>query len=158
LYSTKLFYSFLSGDIIIFDIFTTRTTVSQVKLTDISQTCINPLNKNIYELIGVVSYKRPMTRNSNIGHYTAICSRMGTWVEYNDLDKKERHIKEKNTMITPAVLIYAKKKLIYSLLLISSLLLSLLYFLVRDIIYARAHPYAYVTRNNTNFAIVLNAL
>jgi len=110
LYSTKLFYSFLSGDIIIFDIFTTRTTVNQVKLTDISQTCINPLNRNTYELIRVVSYKKPMTRNINIGHYTAICSRAGTWIEYNDLDKKERYIKEKNTMITPAALIYVKKK------------------------------------------------
>jgi len=26
------------------------------------------------------------------------------------------------------------------------------------ILYARAHPYAHVTRNNTNFAIVLKAL
>jgi len=51
-----------------------------------------------------------MTRNINIGHYTTICSRVGTWIEYN-LDKKERHIKERNIMITPAALIYAKKKI-----------------------------------------------
>jgi len=49
-----------------------------------------------------------MTRNINIGHYTAICSRVG--IKYNDLDKKGRHIKERNIMITPAALIYAKKK------------------------------------------------
>lgn len=50
-----------------------------------------------------------MTRNLKIGHYTAICSRVGTWLEYNDLDKKERHVKE-NAMIIPALLIYAKEK------------------------------------------------
>jgi len=78
LYSTKLFYSFLSGDIISFDIFTTRTTVSQVKLTDISQTCINPLNKNIYELIGVVSYKKPMDTNISGTNYTSPIMRAST--------------------------------------------------------------------------------
>ena len=50
------------------------------------------------------------TRNiQEIGHYTAICPRAGTWVEYNDLDKKERCIKD-NSKITPALLIYAKDK------------------------------------------------
>jgi len=53
-----------------------------------------------------------MTRNINIGEYWTLYSNMfkSGYIEYNDLDKKERHIKEKNTMITPAALIYAKKK------------------------------------------------
>lgn len=79
-------------------------------MTDISQSCINPLNRNTYKLIGIVSYKRPVaTRNIQMGHYTAVCLRAGTWIEYNDLEKKERYIKE-NARIIPALLIYAKEK------------------------------------------------
>lgn len=86
------------------------TAVSQIKITDISKTCTNPLNKITYKLLGIVSYKKPMaTRNIQMGHYTAICLRGGTWIEYNDLDRKERHIKE-NAKITSALLIYAKDK------------------------------------------------
>lgn len=104
-----LFVSF-TGDIIIFEIFTVSTAVSQVRMTDISEFFINPLNRITYKLIGVVSYKKPMvTRNIQLGHYTAICPRAGTWVEYNDLDKKERYLKE-NAKIIPALLIYAKEK------------------------------------------------
>jgi len=61
-----LFISF-SGDIIIFEIFTVSTAVSQI--TDISKTCTNPLNKITYKLLGIVSYKKPMaTRNIQMGH------------------------------------------------------------------------------------------
>jgi len=35
-----------------------------------------------------------MTRNFKIGHYIAICLRAGKWIEYNDLNKKERNVKE----------------------------------------------------------------
>lgn len=44
-----------------------------------------------------------------MGHYTAVCFRFGTWIEYNDLERKEKCIKE-NTRIIPALLIYAKEK------------------------------------------------
>lgn len=40
------FLGFFPGDIIVFDVFTIRTEASQVKLTHISKTCINPLNKS----------------------------------------------------------------------------------------------------------------
>lgn len=110
LYITKYMTLFVlfSGDIIIFEIFTVSTAITQIKMTDISQFCLNPLNKIKYKLIGVVAYKKPMvTRNIQIGHYTTICPRAGTWVEYNDLDKNERYVKN-NAKITPALLIYAK--------------------------------------------------
>lgn len=63
----------------------------------------------------MVSYKGPMTtrniqnvKSRKMGHYTGICLRAGTWIEYNDLDKKETSLK-KNATITPALLIYAKQ-------------------------------------------------
>lgn len=81
-----------------------------IKINNISQNCKNPFNNNEYKLLGIVVYKRAtMTRQIQIGHYIAICLRAGTWVEYNDLDKKERILKN-NTFITPALLIYAKVK------------------------------------------------
>lgn len=81
-----------------------------MRITDIRQFCINPYDKSTYRLIGIVSYKGHMaTRKIQTGHYTAVCPRAGTWIEYDDLDKKERYIKE-NTKLVPALLIYAKEK------------------------------------------------
>jgi len=72
-----------------------------------------------------------MTRNINIGHYIAICSRVVTWIEYSDLDKKERHIKERNIMITPVALIYAKKKKI-NLLIIINIVIAIIFIIFPD--------------------------
>jgi len=83
----------------------------QLTLKNISKSCINLLNRNIYKLFGIVTCKKPiLTRNvQTMGHYTAICLRVReTWIEYNDLEKKERNVKE-TSMITPALLIYIKE-------------------------------------------------
>lgn len=64
------------GNIIIFEIFSTDIfRQSQLMLKNISKLFINPLNRNMYKLLGIVAYKNPLlTRNVHtIGHYTAIC-------------------------------------------------------------------------------------
>lgn len=44
--------------------------------------------------------------SKNIGHYTAMCLRVGqTWVEYDNLEKKEKSVRE-TFLIIPALLIY----------------------------------------------------
>lgn len=80
-------------------------------LKDISKSCINPFNKSMYKLLGIVKYKKPILTRSvqTIGHYMAICLRAGVWIEYNDLEKKEKVVKE-TSIITPALLIYVKKE------------------------------------------------
>ncbi|EZA55645.1 hypothetical protein X777_04317 [Ooceraea biroi] len=96
-------------DIIVFNLFSTNfQAVNQIKIMDISKTCINPQNRKVYRLIGIVCYKTHVaTRHVQMGHYTAICLRAGSWIEYDDLGKKEKSVKE-STTITPALLIYAK--------------------------------------------------
>lgn len=82
----------------------------EINLNEINQYCLNPYNKARYTLIGIVSYKgAKTTRNSQIGHYTALVLRMGIWIEYNDLEKKEKRVKM-NAKIIPALLMYAKEQ------------------------------------------------
>ncbi|KYN10212.1 hypothetical protein ALC57_17665, partial [Trachymyrmex cornetzi] len=70
---------------------TNNVIVSSADLEDLSLTSVEEYNS---DLIGVASYKKPITRSVTMGHYTAICSRKRNWIEYNHLDKRERRIKE----------------------------------------------------------------
>lgn len=89
-------FFYFTGDIIVFEVFSKGANI-QVKLKDINTYCKNPLNSNVYNLIGVVIYKGSISTRDvqTLGHYTAICYRVGTWIKYNDLLKKEK-ILQKN--------------------------------------------------------------
>lgn len=106
----KFIFYYFAGDIVLFEIFSNNlNSYSEVKLESIKKLFTNPLNEAKYKLLGVVTYKRPVSTRTiqSIGHYTALCLRVGqTWLEYNDLEKKEKHIKE-SSLITPALLIYS---------------------------------------------------
>ena len=75
----------------VFEIFNGGVETSDIRIDNISQVCKNPFTNTEYKLLGVVAYKRPTptTAVEQVGHYTAICLRAETWLEYNDLDKKE---------------------------------------------------------------------
>ena len=106
----KFMCFYFIGDMVIFEIFSKNINLPiQVKLDDISKSFRNPLNGITYKLLGVVVYKRPVLTRAvqTLGHYTAMCLRVGqTWLEYNDLEKKERNIKG-TSLITAALLIYS---------------------------------------------------
>lgn len=53
------------------------------------------------------------TRRSNeeiIGHYTAMCCRQGTWVEYDDMAKSPKKLNNKKK-ISPHLIMYVKNEI-----------------------------------------------
>ncbi|XP_025160016.1 uncharacterized protein LOC112589768 [Harpegnathos saltator] len=82
-----------TGSVILFEIFSTGKTITDINLNDIVQQCINLYNMQIYKLIGIAAYTGYKTRLTQVGHYTALALRMGQRIEYNDLENKEKHIK-----------------------------------------------------------------
>lgn len=65
-------------------------------------------NDSVSESVLSDSFKSNVSK-SDSKHYTTICLRTGnTWMEYNDLEKKEKNVKE-TSIITPVLLIYMKE-------------------------------------------------
>jgi hypothetical protein len=108
-----IYILFFTGPIVIFDIYTLENINTQIKLGDIPSMIENPLDmEKQFILLGIIDFKIPPRlrygSTKEIGHYTAICHRSGSYIEYNDLLNTEKKLK-KSHAVTPHVLIYIQK-------------------------------------------------
>jgi len=105
---------FFTGFLVLFDICTLENTSKPIKIQDIPSVIENPLNaeKN-FELLGIIEFKMPPRlrcgSSQEIGHYTAICLRIGNFIEYNDLLTTEKKLR-KSIEVNPHVLAYIQKE------------------------------------------------
>ena len=82
--------------------------VDYVHIKDIPSTFTDIMSpKDVFSLVGLIRFKG--TRKSNLmDHYTAVCLRQNTWIEYNDLDNTKIFKLTKSTKICPEILVYAR--------------------------------------------------
>ncbi|XP_039304329.1 uncharacterized protein LOC120357584 [Solenopsis invicta] len=95
----------LQGEYILFEIYSDELENSEILLKRLPTTLLLSITNYEYKLHGIVAMKLPAitTRRSNdeiIGHYTAICYKQGTWVEYDDTAKSTKKLNNQKKILS----------------------------------------------------------
>lgn len=93
------FFSFVAGLLIIFEV-QYRDETTPVKLNEITKTFLSPLTHEMYHLTGVTRrLPPPESAGSEIGHFTALCLRNHTWMEYDDNKSQAAKIQDTTSVL-----------------------------------------------------------